>query len=60
MSTNFEFTATPSDCEHPLGLTVKHNNQTVFDTDHLLEPKTVCIDIDDETDDVEHVISIIL
>jgi hypothetical protein len=60
MGINFKFTAKTTDVGNPLGLTVKHNNQTVFDTDQLIEPKTVAIDIDDEIDDVEHVVSIIL
>jgi hypothetical protein len=60
MSIVFKFVAKPSDKEHPLGLTVKHNDQTVFDTDQLVEPETVAIDIDDDVDDVEHVIRIIL
>lgn len=60
MTTVFKFVAAPSGQKQPLGLIVNYNDQTVFDTDHLLEPKTVCINIDDETDDVKHVISIIL
>jgi hypothetical protein len=60
MSTNFRFTAVPSDREHPLGLTVKHNDQTVFDTDCLADPQTVNIKIDDDIDNVEHKINIIL
>jgi hypothetical protein len=60
MNTTFSFLVTPTNIDAPVGITVKHNDQTVFDTDYLLESKTVCIDIDDETDDVEHTISITL
>jgi hypothetical protein len=60
MSIFFKFTATPSDVKYPLGLTVKHNDQTVFDTDQLLEPKEIGVEIEDDTNHAEHKINIIL
>jgi len=59
MSTNFKFTASPTDKENPLGLTISHNDQTVFDTDKLHESEIINIEIDD-VDNVEHTISITL
>ena len=59
MSTNFKFTASPTDKENPLGLTISHNDQIVFDTDKLHESEIIDIEIDD-VDDVGHTMSITL
>ena len=60
MNTTFSFLATPTNIDLPLGITVKLNQVCVFDTESLVAPKQIEFDIDDEIENVQHVVSITL
>jgi hypothetical protein len=60
MSAAFSFTATPTDPESPLGLTVWLNDSVLFDTDRLTTAQTISAAVDDEVEDVEHTVKIVL
>jgi len=60
MSAAFSFTATPTDPEAPLGLSVWLNDSVLFDTDCFVKTQTICVEFDDEIEDVEHTVKIVL
>tara|TARA_R110000822_G_scaffold301222_3_gene425005 strand:+ start:1706 stop:2140 length:435 start_codon:yes stop_codon:yes gene_type:complete len=59
MTTPITFDLDSSDYTAPLGFDVLLNNNVVFTTEHVAEPTTVTIDIDDDVD-AEHELKFVL